>query len=64
MRLGLAVFVDTARVMRRLYAGDRNDVDVGTGVRVGLGGRGSLRLDYGRGLLDDSNRVSFGFELD
>lgn len=64
LTLGIAVFLDTARVSRRLYPGDRGDVDLGTGLRVGLpGGRGSVRMDYGRGVLHEANRLSFGFEL-
>jgi predicted double-glycine peptidase len=64
LSLGVAAFVDTARVTRRLYSGDRDDVDVGGGLRVGLpGGRGSVRVDYGRGLIHEDNKFSFGFEL-
>jgi hypothetical protein len=64
LNMGVAVFLDTARVSRRLYEGERGDVDLGVGLRVGLpGGRGSIRLDYGRGLLHAANRASFGFEL-
>jgi hypothetical protein len=64
LNMGIAVFLDTARVSRRLYPDDRGDVDLGVGLRVGLpGGRGSIRLDYGRGLLHEANRLSFGFEL-
>jgi predicted double-glycine peptidase len=62
--LGLAVFLDTARVSRRLYPGDRGDVDLGTGLRLGLpGGRGSVRVDYGRGLLHSANRLSAAAEF-
>ena len=63
LRVGVAVFVDSARVMRRLSPGDRNDVDIGGGIRISLGGRGSIRADYGRGLLNVDNKFSFGYEL-
>jgi predicted double-glycine peptidase len=64
LRFGVAVFVDSARVTRRLYPGARGDVDLGGGLRLGLGeGRGSVRVDYGRGLVDGSDRFSFDFEL-
>jgi hypothetical protein len=64
MSMGLAVFLDSARVSRRLYPGDRNDVDLGGGLRFGLpGGRGSVRVDFGRGLIHEDNKFSFGFEL-
>jgi hypothetical protein len=63
LRIGFGVFVDSARVMRRLSPGDRNDVDVGGGIRISLGGRGSVRADYGRGLLNVDNKFSFGYEL-
>jgi hypothetical protein len=63
MRMGVAVFLDSARVTRRLYAGDRNDVDLGAGFRLSLGGRGSLRVDYGHGLIHADNKFSIDFEL-
>ncbi len=63
LRVGVAVFVDSARVMRRLSPGDRNDVDIGAGIRISLGGRGSVRADYGRGLLHVDNKISFGYEF-
>ena len=64
MSMGVAVFLDSARVSRRLYEGDRSDADLGAGLRFGLpGGRGSLRVDYGRGLIHEENKISFGFEL-
>ena len=63
INVGAAVFVDTARVMRRLYPADRNDVDLGGGGRVALpGGRGSLRADYAHGLTNEGWKISFGFE--
>jgi len=63
IRIGVAVFLDSARVTRRLYAGDRGDVDLGAGLRVGLPGQGSIRMDYGRGLVNVDNKISFGFEF-
>jgi hypothetical protein len=63
MRMGVAVFLDSARVTRRLYPGDRNDVDLGAGFRLSLGGRGSLRADYGHGLIHSGNKFSIDFEL-
>jgi predicted double-glycine peptidase len=64
LSMGIAVFLDTARVTRRLYPGERNDADLGGGLRLGLpGGRGSVRVDYGRGLIHADNKFSFGFEL-
>jgi hypothetical protein len=63
VNLGVAVFVDTARVTRRLYPEDRNDVDLGGGGRLALpGGRGAVRADYARGLINDGWKISFGFE--
>jgi hypothetical protein len=63
VNVGVAVFVDSARVMRRLYPDDRNDVDLGGGGRLALpGGRGSLRADYARGLINADWKISFGYE--
>ena len=63
INVGVAVFVDTARVMRRLYPGDRNDIDLGGGGRLALpGGRGALRADYARGLINTDWKISFGYE--
>jgi len=63
LRLGAAVFLDSARVTRRMYSGDRNDVDLGGGLRVSLGGGGSLRVDYGHGLIHDDDKFSVDFEF-
>jgi hypothetical protein len=38
-------------------------VDVGAGLRVGLLGKGGVRIDYGHGLTDGANAVSMGIEL-
>jgi hypothetical protein len=63
LHFGIAVFLDSARVTRRLLPGDRDDVDIGTGLRIGLGRRGSLRADVGHGLIHDDNKFSIGFEF-
>jgi hypothetical protein len=63
LHFGIAVFLDSARVARRLLPGDRDDVDIGTGLRIGLGRRGSLRADFGHGLIHDDNKFSVGFEF-
>jgi len=63
LHFGVAVFLDSARVTRRLLPGDRDDVDIGTGLRIGLGRRGSVRADFGHGLIHDDNKFSFGFEF-
>ncbi|HZI80577.1 MAG TPA: hypothetical protein VFD69_13740, partial [Vicinamibacterales bacterium] len=63
LRIGIAVFLDSARVTRRLEPGRRDDVDIGTGVRVGLGSRGSIRADFGHGLINADNKFSVGFEF-
>jgi len=63
VNVGAAVFLDSARVMRRLYPDDRNDVDLGGGGRIALpGGRGVLRADYARGLINTDWKISFGYE--
>ena len=63
LRIGIAVFLDSARVTRRLVPGGRDDVDIGAGVRLGLGSRGSIRADYGHGLIHEDNKFSVGFEF-
>ncbi|MDX1546208.1 MAG: papain-like cysteine protease family protein [Rhodothermales bacterium] len=61
--LGLAVFVDAARVWHplRTQAEPRVRVDAGAGVRIGLpGGQGMLRLDAATGLRDGATALSAG----
>lgn len=61
--IGAAAFVDSARVTRRLLPGDRNDVDAGVGLRLGLpGGNGIVRVDVARGLINPDYKLSFAFE--
>lgn len=61
--LGLAVFLDAARVWHplRMAAEPRLLVDAGAGVRIGLpGGKSTLRLDAAAGLRDGARALSAG----
>ncbi len=63
LRVGAAVFVDSAHVTRRLRPGDRDDVDAGLGLRVGVpGGRGTIRIDAAQGLVNGDTKFSFVYE--
>ena len=63
LRLGAAVFADSARVGNRLAPGARGDVDVGLGVRLGVPGlEGVFRVDLANGLRDGATAVSFVYE--
>jgi hypothetical protein len=53
-----ALFVDGARAWRGDYSRDRALVDAGAGVRVGLSGRGAIRIDVAHGLSDGANAIS------
>ena len=63
LKLQLAGFVDAARAWKGPATRDRVLVDVGAGLRVGLPGKGGVRIDYGHGLTDGANAVSMGIEL-
>ena len=63
LKLQLAGFVDAARAWKGPATRDRVLVDVGAGLRVGLLGKGGVRIDYGHGLTDGANAVSMGIEL-
>ena len=63
LKLQLAGFVDAARAWKGPATRDRVLVDVGAGLRVGLLGKGGVRIDYGHGLTDCANAVSMGIEL-
>jgi hypothetical protein len=63
--LGGAAFVDVARSSLRAEprVGLALQVDVGVGLRLGLPGEGTIRVDLGRGLRDGSVAVSAGMEM-
>jgi predicted double-glycine peptidase len=65
VRIGLAAFTDVARVWRPLSStGDPFQVDVGLGLRLRVPGRqGVLRVDYGRGIRDGSDALTFGWQF-
>jgi outer membrane translocation and assembly module TamA len=65
VRIGLAAFTDIARVWRPLSStGDPLQVDVGLGLRLRVPGRqGLLRVDYGRGIGDGRNALTFGWQF-
>ncbi len=58
-----AAFVDGARAWQGDYVRDRTLVDAGVGVRVGLSGRGTIRIDVAHGLTDGVNAVSMDWVL-
>jgi hypothetical protein len=58
-----ALFVDAAHAWRGDATRDRTLVDVGGGIRVGLPGQGTLRLDAARGVIDGGNALSAGWIL-
>jgi hypothetical protein len=62
-RVGVALFVDTARAGARLAAGSRTDVDAGIGLRLSVPAvAGTFRADVGRGLADGATILSFVYE--
>jgi hypothetical protein len=64
VRVAAAAFADSARVVDRLQAGARADVDAGLGVRLALPGlSGVFRLDVGKGLRDGATAVSFVYDV-
>jgi hypothetical protein len=63
VRVGGAMFADTARTDRRVPAGARTDVDVGLGARFAVPGlSGLLRIDVAKGLRDRATAVSLVYE--
>ena len=65
IRVGLAAFADIARVWLPLSStGDPFQVDVGFGLRLRVPGRqGTLRVDYGRGIRDGRDALTFGWQF-
>jgi len=63
VRVGAALFVDTAVVQERLLPGPRSDVDAGLGVRLAVPGMtGVVRIDLAKGLRDGATALSFVWE--
>jgi hypothetical protein len=63
VRVGGAMFVDTARTDRRVPAGARTDVDLGMGARFAVPAvSGLLRIDVAKGLRDGATAVSLVYE--
>ena len=65
VRLGLAAFADVGRVWRPLSStGNPFQVDAGLGLRLRVPGRqGILRVDYGRGIRDGRDALTFGWQF-
>ena len=64
IRVAVAAFADSARVVDRLQSGARADLDAGLGVRAALPGLpGAFRLDVGKGLRDGATAVSFVYDV-
>jgi hypothetical protein len=62
VRTAAAAFIDSTRVMGRLDAGARSDVDAGVGLRLALPGAGTIRADVATGLNHGGTRWSFVYE--
>lgn len=62
VRIGLAAFVDAARVRPAARTGpSRNAVDAGVGLRIRVPGlRGTVRVDVAGGITDGRTAMSFG----
>jgi hypothetical protein len=61
LQVGFVAFTDAARVVGQPDAPPATLVDAGLGLRVAVKGGTVLRVDYGRGLNDDSRAVYIGF---
>jgi hypothetical protein len=62
-RIRGAVFMDAARAWQGDHVRNRALVDTGVGVRMGLSGRGTIRVDVGHGLTDGANAISMDWVL-
>ena len=63
IRVGAALFVDSARVGNRFDADAQGDVDMGLGARLAVPGLdGVFRLDLAKGLRDGGTAFSFVYE--
>jgi hypothetical protein len=63
-RVAPVLFLDVARATRTQAGFDRRfHVDAGIGLRLGVLGAGTLRIDLGKGLRDGATAVSVGWEL-
>jgi hypothetical protein len=63
LRVGAAVFADSARTSGRVPGGARADVDAGAGARLAIPGvTGLFRLDLAKGLRDGRTALSFVYE--
>ncbi len=61
VQVGLVAFCDAAALARTSRGDlDHTLVDVGMGIRVGVGGGSIVRFDYGHGLSDGRNAVFVG----
>jgi hypothetical protein len=60
-QVGFVVFTDAARVFGQPEGPPATLVDAGVGLRLAAKGGAVLRLDYGRGLNDDSHALYVGF---
>ena len=61
LQVGLVVFTDVAGVFGRPDGPPATLTDAGVGLRLAVKGGTVLRVDYGRGLNDDSRAVYIGF---
>jgi len=63
VRVAPAIFLDTARASRGLATtNQREQYDLGIGLRLTLPGTGVLRVDVARGLRDGRTALSFGLQ--
>jgi len=61
LQIGFVVFTDAARIFGRPDGPPVTLVDAGIGLRLAVKGGTALRIDYGRGLNNDSHALYVGF---